>query len=300
MAAKVSLWVKAARLRTLPLAFSSIILGTCLAASQGHYSTTILILSVLTTLFYQILSNYANDYGDGVKGTDNHKVGEQRAVASGAISPKLMKRAVAVFAILSFISGTLLSILATKDLPWVVTVGFSVLGLLAILAAIGYTVGRKAYGYKGLGDLSVLLFFGYVGVVGSYFLQSNLWDWEVFLPATAVGLLAVGVLNLNNMRDLETDKAVGKTTIPVLIGLANAKIYQAALIIIAFDLAFLYNMLNTEANWRNLYFVCLPLLLISMVRSMRATEAKQFDPMLKFLAITTLLFALTFGIGQVL
>ncbi len=293
-------WIQAARLRTLPLAFSSIILGTCLAASHGHYSLTVFLLSLLTTLFYQVLSNYANDYGDGVKGTDDHKVGEQRAVASGAISPGQMKKAVALFATLSFLSGTSLSIIATQNLPLVVTIGFIVLGVLAILAAIGYTVGRKAYGYKGLGDVSVLLFFGLVGVVGSYFLQSNLWNWEVFLPAASVGLLAVGVLNLNNMRDIQTDKLAGKKTIPVLIGLGNAKIYQAALLIVAFDLAFVYNMLNAESTWRNLYFVSLPLLLISMVRSMRAQEARQFDPMLKFLAITTLLFALTFGLGQVL
>jgi 1,4-dihydroxy-2-naphthoate octaprenyltransferase len=293
-------WIQAARLRTLPLAFSSIILGTCLAASHGHYSLPVFILSLLTTLFYQVLSNYANDYGDGVKGTDDHKVGEQRAVASGVISAAQMKRAVGLFAVLSFLSGTGLSILATHNLPLVVTLGFIGLGLMAILAAIGYTVGRKAYGYKGLGDVSVLLFFGYVGVVGAYFLQSNMWNWEVFLPATAVGLLAVGVLNLNNMRDIETDKLAGKRTIPVMIGLGNAKIYQAALLIIAFDLAFVYNMLNPEGTWRNLYFVSLPLLLISMVRSMRAQSAKQFDPMLKFLAITTLLFALTFGLGQVL
>lgn len=293
-------WIAAARLRTLPLAFSSIILGTCLAASQGHYSTLVFVLSLLTTLFYQILSNYANDYGDGIKGTDAHKVGEQRAVASGAISSQQMKRAVALFSVLSFASGTALSILATQGLPLIVTIGFAALGLLAIVAAIGYTVGRKAYGYHGLGDISVLLFFGYVGVVGAYFLQTNFIDFTIFLPATSVGLLAVGVLNLNNMRDLNTDKAVGKNTIPVMIGLPNAKIYQAALIIVAFDLAFVYNMLNTGSVWRNLYFICLPLLLISMVRSMKATQAMQFDPMLKFLAITTLLFALLFGIGQII
>jgi 1,4-dihydroxy-2-naphthoate octaprenyltransferase len=293
-------WIAAARLRTLPLAFSSIILGTCLAAADGRYSLSVFILSLLTTLFYQVLSNYANDYGDGVKGTDAHKVGEQRAVASGSISSAQMKSAVWFFAILSLISGTALSIIATRDLSIWVTATFCILGLLAVLAAIGYTVGNRAYGYKGLGDISVLAFFGYVGVVGAYFLQSNLWNWTVFMPATSVGLLAVGVLNLNNMRDLQTDKLAGKRTIPVMIGLPNAKIYQAALIIIAFDLAFVYNMLQEGSSWRNLYFITLPLLLISMVRSMRAQQAVEFDPMLKFLAITTLLFALLFGLGQVL
>src|SRR5690606_2797420 len=173
-------WIAAARLRTLPLAFSSIILGTCLAASMGSYSITVFVLCLLTTLCYQVLSNYANDYGDGVKGTDADRVGEKRAVASGEISAASMKKAVWIFAVLSFIFGTWLSILATQGLPMIVTIGFVALGLLAIVAAITYTVGRRAYGYSGFGDISVLIFFGIVGVVGSYFLQTNMLNWEVF------------------------------------------------------------------------------------------------------------------------
>lgn len=293
-------WIAAARLRTLPLAFSSIILGTCLAAANGHYSTAIFVLCLLTTLCYQVLSNYANDYGDGVKGTDAARVGEKRAVASGEITQGQMKKAVWIFAGLSFVFGTWLSIMATRGLPLIVTGGFILLGILAIVAAITYTMGRRAYGYKGLGDISVLIFFGIVGVVGSYFLQTNILNWQVFLPATSVGLLAIGVLNLNNMRDLETDKRYGKKTLPVMMGLKGAKIYHGFLIIIAFDLAYVYNAIEDTGFWANLYFLSVPFLMINLFQVSRAKEPADFEPLLKRLAITTLLFALTFGIGQVL
>ncbi len=293
-------WIAAARLRTLPLAFSSIILGTCLAASNGHYNALVLVLCLITTLCYQVLSNFANDYGDGIKGTDADRKGEKRAVASGFITASQMKKAVGLFAVLSFIFGTWLSIVATRVLPWWVTLGFIALGLLAIIAAVTYTVGHKAYGYKGLGDISVLIFFGWVGVVGSYFLQTNLLHWQVFLPATSVGLLAVGVLNLNNMRDLETDKVAGKRTIPVMLGLKRAKIYHGILIILAFDLAFIYNMITAGSFWQNLYWLSLPFLLMNLYAAIKAEKPEDFDPLLKVLAITTLIFSILLGIGHVI
>lgn len=293
-------WVAAARLRTLPLSFSSIILGTCLAASNGYYDVWIFILCLLTTLCYQVLSNYANDYGDGVKGTDANRTGEKRAVASGEISAAQMKKAVWLFAVLSFIFGSALSVYATQNLAWPITLGFVLLGLVAIIAAITYTVGRRAYGYKGFGDVSVLLFFGYVGVVGSYFLQANMLSWEIFLPATSVGLLAMGVLNLNNLRDRETDKENGKNTLVVLMGERGAKIYHGALMIIAIDLAFLYNKFTAGGNWRMLFFISIPLILINLLRALQSNTPQGFEPLLKQLAIATLLFALTFGIGQIL
>ncbi len=291
-------WISAARLRTLPLAFSCIILGTCLAAENGHYDWLIFVLCLLTTLCYQVLSNYANDYGDGIKGTDLHRVGEKRAVASGEISAAQMKKAVRIFALLSFVFGTLLSVLATQNLPWIVTAGFILLGILAILAAIFYTVGRRAYGYRGLGDVSVLLFFGIVGVGGSYFLQTNFLNWEILLPAAAVGLLAVGVLNLNNMRDIENDRAAGKKTLVVKMGLKNAKMYHASLLILAFDLAFLYNGILGGNFWKNLYFLVLPLLVFNLYKVLKAETAKDFEPLLKQLAMATLFFAVLFGLGR--
>jgi 1,4-dihydroxy-2-naphthoate octaprenyltransferase len=297
---KIKHWIAAARLRTLPLAFSSIILGTCLAASKGSFDVLVFVLSLLTTLCYQVLSNYANDYGDGVKGTDDNRKGEQRAVAAGIISPKQMKNAVILFSILSFVFGTWLSIVATFKMDLWVTILFIVLGILAIVAAITYTVGAKAYGYKGWGDVFVLLFFGHVGVVGSYFLQYNQISWDIFLPATAVGFLAMGVLNLNNMRDIETDKEHGKRTIPVLIGLQKAKFYHGALIILALDLAYIYNKINPISLWQNLFFVTIPMLIAGLFRVRKSFTPEDFEPQLKILAITTLLFSITLGIGQIL
>lgn len=293
-------WIAAARLRTLPLAFSSIILGSCLSASEDKFNWGVLILALLTTLCYQVLSNYANDYGDGIKGTDADRKGEARAVASGLISPGQMKKAVILFSILSFVLGTWLSIIATQNLSIYITLLFVVLGILAIIAAITYTVGDKAYGYRGFGDVFVLLFFGYVGVVGSYFLQSNEWNWLVFLPASSIGFLAMGVLNLNNMRDIESDALHGKRTFPVWIGLKKAKLYQGALVILAFDFAFVYNRINPISTWQNLYFLSLPLLIMGLFKVSKSQVPKDFEPQLKVLALTTLLFALSFGLGQII
>lgn len=293
-------WIEAARLRTLPLAFSTIILGTCLAAARGHFDALIFILCLLTTLFYQVLSNYANDYGDGIKGTDDNRIGEQRAVAAGTLSMGAMRRAITLFAVLSFVSGTALSILATIEMDIWVTLTFILLGLLAILAAITYTVGNRAYGYYGLGDLAVLVFFGLVGVGGSYFLQAGSLEWPVLLPALAIGLLAAGVLNLNNMRDIKTDRMNGKNTLAVYFGLRGAKVYHLVLIVLAFDLAFVYNLMVEGSFWQNLYWLVLPLLLLNLNAALRAQTPSDFEPLLKVLAITTLLFSLLFGIGQLL
>ena len=296
----LKVWVQAARLRTLPLAFASIILGTALAAARGHFDGFSFFLALLTTLFYQVLSNYANDYGDGIRGTDDNRVGEQRAIASGLISANAMKRAVILFSILSFISGTTLSFWATRDSNIMIGYFFTFLGLLAIFAAIKYTVGKKAYGYSGFGDISVLVFFGWVGVGGSFFLQSLIWDFDVLLPASAIGFLAMAVLNLNNMRDLKSDKIAGKNTLALQLGLEKAKIYHALLLILAFDFAFVYNRLNPSSFWQNLYFLSLPLLIINLLKVRKAKVAKDFEPLLKQLALTTLLFAVTYGLGKLL
>lgn len=293
----LKIWVKAARLRTLPLAFACIILGNFLAASQGHFNIWILVLSLLTTLLFQVLSNFANDYGDGVKGTDQERTGEARMVGSGAISENQMKTAVYALVLLSFLSSTTLSYYALISLGWSWVLLFTALGALAILSAVFYTVGDSAYGYRGLGDLFVLLFFGWVGVGGSYFIQTASMNWSVLLPGTAVGLLAVGVLNLNNMRDIQTDARAGKKSIPVRIGLPKAKIYHIALLLLAFDMALIYANNQGGNAWRNLYWICLPLLLWNLYSVSKAWKSADFEPLLKRLALTTLLFSLTYGWG---
>ena len=293
-------WIKAARLRTLPLAFSSIILGTCLAAGQGYFDGITLLLTLLTTLCYQVLSNYANDYGDGIRGTDAQRTGEQRAVASGAISQKDMRRAVQFMALLSFLLGTYLSFWATRGQPWWVGSLFTLLGLTAIWAAIRYTVGGRAYGYHGWGDFFVLAFFGWLGVGGAYFLQSLVWDPMITFPASSLGLLAAGVLNVNNMRDRENDHKHKKYTLAVRLGARGAKLYHGALLLLAFDLAFIYNRLQPASGWQNLYFLAILPLGFHLWRVSKAQRPEDYEPLLKQLAISTLLFSVLFGVGRIL
>jgi 1,4-dihydroxy-2-naphthoate octaprenyltransferase len=243
------------------------------------------------------LSNYANDYGVGIKGTDAHRKGERRMVASGVISSQGMRNAVYIFSLLSFVSSALLSYYALRETGWPMVLLFTALGALAILSAVFYTVGDSAYGYSGFGDVFVLIFFGWVGVVGSYFIQMHEWNWAVCMPATSVGLLAMGVLNLNNMRDIKTDAANGKRSIPVRIGLPWAKAYHIALIVLAFDLTFFYVLDRGGNGWRNLYLISVPLLLWNLSSVFRAWTPEDFEPLLKRLALTTLLFSLSLGIG---
>lgn len=296
----IQAWIQAARLRTLPLAFSSILVGTGLAYDQGKFDAGILGLTLLTTLLYQVLSNYANDYGDGIRGTDAARVGEQRAVASGAISVAQMRKAVFITAGLAFISGTALSVWATREAGLTITLLFIGLGLLAILAAIYYTVGKQAYGYNGLGDLFVLLFFGGLGVLGSFYLQTLRWDPLIILPAGAVGLLATAVLNVNNMRDRLSDLEHGKRTLAARLGHRAAKLYQGILLVGAFDLAFLYNRLRPDGIFQNLYFLSLIPLIYHLYQIFHAEKPQDFEPLLKQMALTTLLFSLLFAIGRVL
>ena len=233
-------WIHAARLRTLPLSISGILLGSLIALSEGYWNWTIFILAFLTTLFLQVLSNYANDYGDGIRGTDAERIGERRVVASGDISPKQMKNAIVLFSVLSALTAFLLIFISFKEnFLWALL--FIFLTFACVWAAIKYTVGKNAYGYAGMGDVFVFIFFGIISVWGSYTLyQHQEFDFIIFIPAVAIGLLSSAVLNLNNMRDMETDKRSGKNTLPLRIGFKNAKIYQTLLILLPFILGIIY------------------------------------------------------------
>ena len=288
------------RPRTLPLALSSIVLGGFLAAEWGRFSLPITLLCLLTAIFLQILSNLANDYGDSVHGADRpERAGPQRAVQSGAISKQEMKVAMLVVAVLAGIAGILLLWVAFKAtnprLFWL----FIGLGGVAILAAIGYTAGYKPYGYAGLGDIAVLIFFGWVGVLGTFFLQTQQLPWQVWLPATACGLMAVAVLNVNNMRDIQSDEIAGKNSIPVRIGLNKAKIYHTSLLFIALSVAFAYALFNWHSFWQLLFLLSVPIIGQTGWQISQATS-NNLDPMLKKTVIGTLLFVLTFGLGQIL
>jgi len=206
--------------------------GSFLAYQDNLFRIDVLILAALTTILLQVLSNIANDYGDGVKGTDNdNRVGPERAIQSKAISPDQMKRAVIINAIIAFVVGLTLIYTSLKEASVSEILIFTGLGVASVVAAIMYTVGKKAYGYSGMGDIFVFLFFGLIGVFGVYYLHTHIFKWEVIWMATFVGLMSTAVLNMNNMRDISNDKESGKNTLVVKIGFASARYYHSFLII---------------------------------------------------------------------
>lgn len=290
----------AIRPRTLPLALACVGLGSFLAAFDGHFSVAVLALSVLTTLFLQILSNLSNDYGDSIHGADHSdRKGPARAVQSGAISKKSMRSAIIVFSMLALLSG--LALLAysfeTYNITFIVLLS---LGLVAIWAAINYTAGDRPYGYAGLGDLFVVVFFGIIGVLGTYYLHTKTIHISYLLPALSCGLLATAVLNINNIRDIESDKKAGKRSIPVRIGKSNAIIYHWFLLLGAVACAMVFVVVHYRSPYQFLFLLTLPLILKNGVGMSRAGSAEETDPYLKQLAISTLIFILVLGVGLIL
>jgi len=293
--------INAARLRTLPLSLSGIIVGSFLAYAKGFFNWQICILALLTTTGFQVLSNFANDYGDGVKGTDNEdRVGPQRALQSGAISPKQMLSAIKITGYITFAIALLLIYKSFGNHNLLYFFIFLLLGLASIVAAIKYTMGKKAYGYSGYGDIFVFLFFGWLSVLGSYFLYTKQLDWTLFLPATSVGLLSVGVLNLNNLRDRVSDEKANKKTLVVKIGEEFAKYYHYYILIFAFLLALLYTMLFYTSPIQLLFVVAFIPIFIHLYTVYKNKDAELLDSELKKLALSTFLFAILFGLGQVL
>lgn len=297
---KFRAWISAFRLRTLPLALSSIGMGSFLAASNNIFKFDVLLWSAITTVCLQILSNLANDYGDTVNGADNeHRVGPTRAVQSGALTVSEIKMGIAIFVVLSFASGLyLLSIAVGIGTPlfyWFL--GF---GLLSIIAAYTYTAGSRPYGYAGLGDIMVLIFFGLLGVGGSYFLYDLSFNYDIILPSIAMGALATGVLNINNMRDINSDIEAGKQTIPVRFGKRNAIIYHWSLIIIAIFLSGFFIFIQGLHYSSIIWLLGLPLLILNAYKISSITDNKDFDPYLKQLALSTFAFMLFFGLSLII
>jgi 1,4-dihydroxy-2-naphthoate octaprenyltransferase len=285
-------WIQASRLRTLPLSVSGIIVGSAYAYHQGFSDWRIVVMALLTTLGLQVLSNYANDYGDGVKGTDAHRIGEKRLVAAGIISAKQMKRAVIITANITFILALGLIYIAFVKENFVLSLIFILLGISAIGAAIKYTVGKGAYGYSGFGDVFVFVFFGWVSVIGSNFLFTHSIDWKLFLPASSIGLLSVAVLNLNNMRDIENDKIAGKNTLVVKMGLNWAKNYHETCIAIA-SILFIVFCIMVKVSAIPVLIINIPLLLhIGKIK--KSEKYEDFDPELKKVALSTFALSILF------
>ncbi|MCF8303078.1 MAG: 1,4-dihydroxy-2-naphthoate polyprenyltransferase [Bacteroidales bacterium] len=294
----VNTWIVAFRLRTLPLSLSSILLGSLLAYYTGAFSWPVFILAMVTTLSLQILSNLANDYGDSKNGIDNStRIGPKRAVQSGLVPAGKMKAMVITFILLSLLSGSVLVFIGTSGVNFWYTLLFLALGLIAVASAVKYTVGKNPYGYRGLGDLFVFIFFGLAGVVGTFYLHTNTLPPDILLPATSIGLLSVGVLNLNNMRDQQSDKNSGKRTLVVILGSDKAKIYHIALLAGAIISGMIFSIMHFHTPYQFLYLVTLPFLIMNVREVMHNTIPGELDPELKKLAITTLVFAFTFGIG---
>ena len=294
-------WIQAARLRTLPLSVSGIIVGSMYALAHPTnkiltptevFNWRIFGLALLTTLGLQILSNFANDYGDGMKGTDNEdRVGPKRAIQSGAISPEAMKRAIFLTASLTLISAMLLIYYALRDTNIGYSLFYLVLGVLAIASAIRYTVGNTAYGYRGYGDLFVFVFFGLVSTLGVNFLYSKQLSFDLFLPATAIGLLSVGVLNLNNMRDEESDRKSKKNTMVVKMGGAKAKKYHYFLIVSAMVLVLMFAIIDEFHFDQYLFLLAYIPLTKHLITVCKNQEPRALDAELKKLALST--FALS-------
>ena len=293
---KINAWISAARLCTLPLSVSGIIVGSSLGTIEPFWKSSIFWLAILTTIGFQVLSNFANDYGDGIKGTDEDRVGEKRLVASGIISPKQMKQAMILTSILTILIAILLIYKAFGKDHFLLSLLFFGLGIASIVAAIKYTVGKKAYGYSGLGDVFVFLFFGLLSVLGSFFLFTENLNWELLLPASTIGLLSVGVLNLNNMRDIENDRNHHKNTLVVVLGTSKAKLYHYALLIIAMISAVTFTSLYYYSPKQFIYLIAFLPMLINIKTVYLNKEPKLLDSELKKVALSTFLFAVLFSL----
>lgn len=285
----------AVRLRTLPLALSSILMGSILAAYGNNFRWPVFILAALTTIFLQVLSNLSNDYGDSIHGADSEeRKGPVRAVQSGMISLSEMKTAMIFLTGFSLFSGLILLYFSFQD--WKLFALFLGLGIMAIWAAITYTSGNKPYGYVGLGDISVFLFFGLLGVIGTYFLHSLDITLTVFWPAISLGCFSTAVLNINNIRDIESDKKAGKKSIPVRIGRKNAVNYNWALIITG-NIALLAFAIVNGAYGSLIALLVLPLMMVIGKSIQSKQESHELDPYLKKMALSTLMWVILFGFG---
>lgn len=298
MMKKLLVWIDAFRLRTLPLALSSAILGSFLAYANGQFNPTVFGLAISTTVLLQILSNLANDFGDSQHGVDNTgRLGPQRTVQSGKISKSEMKLLIFIFVILSFLSGGLLIFEGIKDANIGLVILFFIMGIASIVAAIKYTVGKNPYGYSGFGDLFVFIFFGLIGVCGTYFLHTNQFHPLLLLPAASVGLLSAGVLNLNNMRDIENDAASGKKTLVVRMGSENAKLYHTLLIVLSLVLSVIYVIETWQSIYQLMFLLSAFPLGFHLFEVFKNHVPQKLNNQLKVLAFTTFFFSVMYSLG---
>lgn len=292
----IKMWIETARPKTLPLALATILTGSALAYRAGHFHWGITILCLLTTLFLQVLSNFANDYGDHQKGSDTaERIGPLRGIQQGAISATQLKKGLYVMIALSFLCGALLIGIAYQNVSDLIA--FSLLGVLAIVAAITYTVGNKPYGYLGLGDISVLIFFGLLGIGGTYYLQVHDFSAVILLPAIASGLLATAVLNINNLRDIEQDRKAGKNTLAVRLGPHNGRVYHCILLAVAALFYLLFALFNFHHLLGFIFLLTYPLLLKHALFVYSHKEPTALRPVLAQMSLIALFTNALFSLG---
>lgn len=289
-------WISALRPRTLFLAGATALCGSGIAYSTGLFSIPVFILTILIANILQLLSNMANDLGDFQHGTDitGERVGPQRTVQSGAITPSQMKKAIMIAIAAAAVVGALLIYIALQFLDWKYIVLFFLLGAGCIIAAIKYTAGKNPYGYKGFGDIFSFTFFGPVAVVGTYFLHTHSFDFMPWLPAIGLGFLTIAVLNLNNMRDMDNDRKSGKITIPVRIGLKNAKLYHAFLTIGALLCFLIYAIVYATEWYQYIFLLCFILFFKLLADIFRIYENRLLDPYLKYTSMGTFVLSVCF------
>ena len=295
---KVKYWIQAARIQTLPLSISGILIGSAFAYYINSFDNIIFFLSIITATSFQVLSNFANDYGDGILGTDNQRIGPDRVIASGKLSLKELKKGIVINVFISITFSYSLIKYSFKSDYFLILI-FLILSISSIVAAIKYTMGKSPYGYHGLGDIFVFIFFGYVSVFGSFFLQTKFINYELFILAAIIGFLCVGVLNLNNIRDIENDSAMNKKTIPTRIGFSNAKIYQTFLILFSIVLTALLT-LKFKPSYNYIFVVIgiLPLV-YHLFKVRQAKNPIEFKPLLKQLAVSSFFYSIFMSIFMI-
>jgi len=298
---KLKIWFETLRPRTLPLSISSSLMGSFLAFSEKSFSYIVAVLSLLTALFLQILSNLSNDYGDFLKNADlPDRIGPKRGIHTNEITYKEIKKAIILFTILSLLTGIILIYIGTKNVKLYVKLIYLITGIFAIYSAIKYTIGEKPYGYRGMGDLFVFIFFGLIGVIGTYYLHTGKIKFDTILPAISIGLLTTGVLNINNIRDFYHDQKVNKKTLVVLTSIKFSKFYHLIIIITALLTSVVYNHINNASLFQYLFLLTIPFLIKNVYTIFVFKNPAELNLQLKNLSYTTLLFTILFGMGIIL
>jgi 1,4-dihydroxy-2-naphthoate octaprenyltransferase len=291
--------VRSMRLRTLPLSTAGIVLGIFMACKGHQVSWYVILLTILTTISLQILSNMSNELGDFLSGVDGEgREGPQYSMNEGGLTEDEMRSCIRIMVLACMILGLGMIRASFKTILCIQSECLVILGAAAIWAAMHYTLGKKPYGYRGLGDIFVFIFFGLVPVVGGYFVCSHQIDFSTLIPGAAIGLFSVGVLNVNNIRDMKSDAGT-RVTVPLKLGEHRAKVYHTILISGGWILMAIYSILFTNGWTPYLYIITLPLY-VRHLAGVWKRSGRELDPMLPMLVISTFIFALLAGIGYIL